>query len=54
MKNLYSVPVVKNSNAAYTQLNSIMQNIFAQAKKGQNWNSQIDAGKTKFESAWNQ
>ena len=54
MKNLYSVPVVKNSNAAYTQLNSIMQNIFAQAKKGQNWNSQIDAGKTKFQSAWNQ
>ena len=54
MKILYSVPVVKNSNAAYTQLNSIMQNIFAQAKKGQNWNSQIDAGKTKFESAWNQ
>ena len=54
MKNLYSVPVVKNSNAAYTQLNSIMQNIFAQAKKGQNWNSQIDAGKTKLQSAWNQ
>ena len=54
MKHLYSVPVVKNSNAAYTQLNSIMQNIFAQAKKGQSWNSQIDAGKTKFQSAWNQ
>ena len=31
-----------------------MQNIFAQAKKGQSWNSQIDAGKTKFQSAWNQ
>ena len=54
MKHLYSVPVVKNSNAAYTQLNSIMQNIFAQAKKGQSWNSHIDAGKTKFQSAWNQ
>lgn len=54
MKNLYSVPVVKNSNAAYTQLNSIMQSIFAKAKKGQNWNSAIDAGKTKFQSAWNQ
>lgn len=54
MKHLYSVPVVKNSNAAYTQLNPIMQSIFAKAKKGQNWNSAIDAGKTKFQSAWNQ
>lgn len=27
MKNLYSVPVEKNSNAAYGQLNAIIQNI---------------------------
>ncbi|MBD5430696.1 extracellular solute-binding protein [Lactobacillus sp.] len=54
MKNLYSVPVVTNSNAAYTELNPIMQNILAQAKKGKSWNSQIEAGKTKLQSTWNQ
>lgn len=54
MKHLYSVPVVTNSNAAYTELNPIMQNIFAQAKKGKSWSSQIEAGKTKLQSAWNQ
>ena len=54
MKNLYSVPVSKNSNAAFQQLNSIMQNILAAAQKGQNINSQIDNGKQKFDAAWKQ
>lgn len=54
MKHLYSVPVSKNSNAAFQQLNSILQNIFAAAQKGQNTNSQIDAGKQKFDAAWKQ
>lgn len=54
MKHLYSIPVVKNGNAAYNGLYPIMQNIFAQAKKGKSWNSAIDQGKTKFNSNWNQ
>lgn len=54
MKNLYSVPVSKNSNAAFQQLNSIMQNILSAAQKGQNVNSQINAGKQKFDAAWKQ
>ncbi|NRO54415.1 Multiple sugar-binding protein [Lactobacillus helveticus] len=54
MKHLYSVPVAKNSNAAYQQLDSIQQNIYAAAEKGQNINSQIEAGKQKFDAAWKQ
>ncbi|MCF1784192.1 extracellular solute-binding protein [Lactobacillus mulieris] len=54
MKNLYSVPVEKNSNAAYSQLNSIMQNILSAAAKKQSVNSQITAGKAKFDAAWKQ
>ncbi|KRL61815.1 glycerol-3-phosphate ABC transporter [Lactobacillus psittaci DSM 15354] len=54
MKKLYSVPVAKNSNAAYSQLNSIMQTILASAAKKQNVNSQITAGKAKFDAAWKQ
>ncbi|MDF7639696.1 extracellular solute-binding protein [Lactobacillus sp. ESL0791] len=51
MKYLYSVPVTKNSNAAYQQLNSIMQNIL---QKQANVKSAIKAGKAKFDSAWKQ
>ena len=54
MKNLYSVPVDKNSDSAYNQLNSILQNVLISAQKKQNVNSQIEAGKTKFDSAWKQ
>ncbi|RVU70471.1 MULTISPECIES: extracellular solute-binding protein [Lactobacillus] len=54
MRNLYSVPVEKNSNAAYSQLNSIMQNILSAAQKGQNVNSAITNGKAKFDAAWKQ
>ena len=54
MKNLYSVPVEKNSNAAYTQLNSIMQNILSVAQKDQNVNNAINTGKSKFDAAWKQ
>ncbi|WP_251717711.1 extracellular solute-binding protein [Lactobacillus agrestimuris] len=54
MKNLYSVPVEKNSNAAYTQLNNIIQNILSSAQKDQNINNAIDNGKSKFDAAWKQ
>ncbi|WP_251717682.1 extracellular solute-binding protein [Lactobacillus agrestimuris] len=54
MKNLYGVPVSKNSNVAFSQLNGIMQNILATAQKGQNINNAINAGKAKFDSAWKQ
>lgn len=54
MKNLYSVPVEKNSNAAYSQLNTIMQTILAAAQKNQNVNTQITNGKAKFDAAWKQ
>lgn len=54
MKHLYSIPVEKNSNAAYSQLDSILQNIFSAAQKGQNVNNAINTGKSKFEAAWKQ
>ncbi|MGQ5708635.1 extracellular solute-binding protein [Lactobacillus sp. PSON] len=54
MKHLYSIPVEKNSNAAYSQLDSILQNIFSAAQKGQNINNAINTGKSKFEAAWKQ
>lgn len=54
MQHLYSVPAEKNSNAAYTQLNSIMQNILSTAQKKQNIDNAINTGKTKFDSAWKQ
>lgn len=54
MKNLYSVPVEKNSNAAYGQLNAIMQSILSAAQKGQNINNTINTGKSKFDAAWKQ
>lgn len=54
MKYLYSVPVEKNSNATYSQLNSIIQTILSAAQKNQNVNNAINAGKTKFDAAWKQ
>lgn len=52
-KNLYTVPVTKNSNAAYQQMNTIMQNILSHAKNG-NINSLIKQGESQFKNAWNQ
>lgn len=52
-KNLYSIPVTKNSNAAYQEMNTIMQNILSHAKDG-NINSLIKQGESQFKSAWNQ
>lgn len=52
-KNLYTVPVTKNSNAAYQQMNTIMQNILSHAKNG-NLNSLIKQGESQFKNAWNQ
>lgn len=54
MKHLYSLPVEKNSNAAYGQLNSIMQTILSAAQKHQNVNNAINEGKQKFDAAWKQ
>lgn len=54
MTKLYSVPVTKNSNSAFTQLNPIMQSILSAAAKKQNINGQIQNGKAKFDSAWKQ
>lgn len=54
MKYLYSVPVAKNSNAAYQQLNPVMQTILSAAQKKRNVNNAIKAGKSKFDAAWKQ
>ncbi|WEV51378.1 extracellular solute-binding protein [Lactobacillus sp. ESL0731] len=54
MKNLYSVPVVKDAGAAYGQLNPIMQSIYAAAQKKQSTDSAIKTGKSKFDAAWKQ
>ena len=54
MKHLYSVPVAKNSNAAFSQLNNIMQTILSAAQKHQNVNNAINTGKQKFDAAWKQ
>lgn len=51
---LYSVPVIKNSNAVFSQLNPIMQSILSAAQKDRNVNSAIKTGKTKFNAAWKQ
>lgn len=51
---LYSVPVIKNSNAVFSQLNPIMQSILSAAQKDRNVNSAIKTGKTKFDAAWKQ
>ncbi|MDF7672714.1 extracellular solute-binding protein [Lactobacillus sp. ESL0701] len=54
MKNLYSVPVVKNAGAAYSELNPIMQNILSAAQKKQAVDNAIKSGKSKFDAAWQQ
>ena len=51
---LYSVPVIKNSNAVFSELKPIMQSILSAAQKDRNVNSAIKAGKTKFDAAWKQ
>lgn len=51
---LYSVPVIKNSSATYSQLTPIMQTILSAAQKNRNVDKAIDIGKTKFDAAWKQ
>ena len=53
-KKLYFLPVTKNSITAYDQVNVNMQNILAKASKGQNWTSDIKAGKAKLDTSWKQ
>ncbi|BDR60002.1 extracellular solute-binding protein [Lactobacillus xylocopicola] len=54
MENLYSIPVIKDSGAAYGQLNPIMQTIMSAAQKHQDVNGAINTGKNKFDAAWKQ
>ena len=53
-KKLHFLPVTKNSITAYDQVNVNMQNILAKASKGQNWTSDIKAGKAKLDASWKQ
>lgn len=53
-KNLYFLPVTKNSITAYDQVNANMQTILAKASKKQSWTSDIKTGKQKLDSAWKQ
>ena len=52
-KNLYSIPVTKNSNAAFQEVNTIMQDILSHAKDG-NMKSLLKKGEAQFKSVWNQ
>ncbi|KRL61654.1 ABC transporter substrate-binding protein [Lactobacillus psittaci] len=54
IKKLYTIPVVKNSDSAFSDLTSIMESILSQAAKGNNIDSAIKAGKAKFDSDWKQ
>ncbi|EEX27172.1 ABC transporter, solute-binding protein [Lactobacillus jensenii SJ-7A-US] len=54
MKRLYSVPVEKNSHAAYVQAGSNLENILIAAGKKQNYNNLIKQGQAKLENAWKQ
>lgn len=51
---LYSVPVIKDSSATFSQLTPIMQSILSAAQKDRNVNKAINTGKTKFDAAWKQ
>ena len=53
-KKLYFLPVTKNAVTADDQVNVNMQNILAKASKGQNWTSDIKAGKAKLDASWKQ
>lgn len=53
-KNLYFLPVTKNSITAYDQVNVNMQNILAKASKKQSWTNDIKTGKDKLDAAWKQ
>lgn len=51
---LYSVPVIKDSNATFVQLKPIMQSILSAAQRNRNVNKAINTGKVKFDAAWKQ
>ncbi|WP_251717509.1 extracellular solute-binding protein [Lactobacillus agrestimuris] len=53
-KNLYFLPITKNSISAYDQVNANMQTILAKANKKQSWTNDIKVGQDKLSSAWNQ
>ena len=53
-KNLYFLPITKNSISAYDQVNANMQTILAKADKKQSWTNDIKVGQDKLSSAWNQ
>ena len=51
---LYSVPVIKDSSATFSQLTPIMQSILSAAQKNRNVEKAITTGKNKFNAAWQQ
>lgn len=51
-ENMFTMPVVKNSNTAFVQLNQIMQDILTHPNS--NRNQAIKQGAQKLKSAWNQ
>lgn len=53
-KKLYYLPITKNSECAYDQINANMQTILANAGKKKSWNSDITTGQSKLIAAWKQ
>lgn len=53
-KKLYYLPVTKNSESAYDQINANMQTILADAGKKKNWTSDVTTGQSKLTAAWKQ
>lgn len=53
-KKLYYLPVLKNSESAYDQVNANMQTILASAEKGKSWTNDIKTAQSKFANAWKQ
>lgn len=51
---LYSVPVIKDANATFSQLTPIMQSILVAAQKNRDVEKAIKVGKIKFDTAWKQ
>ena len=51
-ENMFTMPVVKNSNTAFVQLNQIMQDILTHPNS--NRNQLIKQNAQKLKSAWNQ
>ena len=51
-KNLFSIPVVENSDPAYAEVRTILEKIFA--TQNGNVDQLIQDSKAQFDAAWNQ